>query len=73
MALTSGLRGREVNLGGIHAAEGRLPVLPYLALGTPEREAIASLLEAGVQVMARDLPASRGVEGTELLGLSGPG
>jgi mannose/fructose/N-acetylgalactosamine-specific phosphotransferase system component IIB len=67
LANQAGLRGREINLGGIHPAEGRESLLPYLALGPPEREAIRALLASGIRVMARDLPASVGLEGEALL------
>ncbi|CAN5702723.1 PTS sugar transporter subunit IIB [soil metagenome] len=57
-----GMEGREVNLGGIHHAPGRDPVLPYLSLGDAERDSIRALLDAGVEVVARDLPGSAGVD-----------
>ncbi|HZD04341.1 MAG TPA: PTS sugar transporter subunit IIB, partial [Longimicrobiales bacterium] len=45
------LRGESVNLGGIHHAEGRTRVRPYLYLGPAEREAIHALEEEeGVSV-----------------------
>jgi mannose/fructose/N-acetylgalactosamine-specific phosphotransferase system component IIB len=58
----SGLGKGEVNLGGIHHAPGREAVLPYLALGDAERESIRALLDTGVDVVARDLPGSPGVD-----------
>jgi mannose/fructose/N-acetylgalactosamine-specific phosphotransferase system component IIB len=58
----SGFRGAEVNLGGIHHAPGRDSVLSYLALGDEERNSIRALLDAGVEVVARDLPGSPGVD-----------
>jgi mannose/fructose/N-acetylgalactosamine-specific phosphotransferase system component IIB len=58
LAQGGGLDGVEVNLGGIHAAPGRELVLPYLALGAPERIAIRSLEASGVRVVARDLPGA---------------
>lgn len=48
----------EVNVGGLHAAEGRRRVLPYVCLGPEEEERIRSLEAAGVRVTARDVPAS---------------
>ncbi len=62
------LDGQEVNIGGIHHAPGRDKVLPYVFLGENERAEIRSLREVGVRVVARDLPAARGVEADELLG-----
>jgi mannose/fructose/N-acetylgalactosamine-specific phosphotransferase system component IIB len=60
------LHGEEVNLGGVHHAEGREPVLPYLHLSGEERDALRRVGESGAHVVARDLPASRGVPLEEL-------
>jgi mannose/fructose/N-acetylgalactosamine-specific phosphotransferase system component IIB len=61
LASEAGLVEGEVNLGGIHQAPGREVVLPYLALGEPERTSIRELLDAGLDVVARDLPGAAGV------------
>lgn len=61
------LSGREVNIGGIHHAAGRSRVLPYVFLGPSERADIRSLLDAGVAVVAQDLPTNRGVDAATLL------
>ena len=61
------LSGREVNVGGIHHAPGRDKVLPYLFLGARERDQIRALVRDGARVVARDLPAARGVTSDELL------
>ena len=66
LAAGGALKGREVNLGGIHHAPGRTQVLPFLALGDAERAAIRVLLDAGVRVVARDLPGTAGVDGARL-------
>jgi mannose/fructose/N-acetylgalactosamine-specific phosphotransferase system component IIB len=60
------LAGDDVNLGGVHHAEGREPVLPYLHLSPGEREALRRVEESGAHVTARDLPASRSVPLEEL-------
>ena len=65
------LDGVEVNLGGIHHAEGRARVLPYLHLSDGDREALRGLAAAGARVSARDLPATRPVPLDELLGMAG--
>ncbi len=62
LAAGARLEGTEVNLGGIHHAEGRTQVLPYLSLGEAERDAIRSLVDAGLEVVARDLPGAPGVD-----------
>ncbi|HVG43837.1 MAG TPA: PTS sugar transporter subunit IIB [Longimicrobium sp.] len=60
------LAGEEVNLGGIHHAEGRAQVLPYLHLRPAERAALHEIAATGATVAARDLPASRRVPLDEL-------
>jgi len=63
-----GLEGEEVNLGGIHHAEGRAQVLPYLHLRPDERAELHEIAALGAAVAARDLPASRRVPLDELPG-----
>jgi mannose/fructose/N-acetylgalactosamine-specific phosphotransferase system component IIB len=60
------LRGAEVNLGGVHHAAGRTPVLPYLHLTQDEMRALREIGESGAEVSARDLPATRRVPLEEL-------
>ena len=62
------LAGREVNLGGIHHAPGRDRVLPYVFLGSDERDDIRSLVTDGAHVVAQDLPSARAVDSQHLLG-----
>jgi mannose/fructose/N-acetylgalactosamine-specific phosphotransferase system component IIB len=62
------LTGEEVNLGGIHHAEGRAQVLSYLHLRPDERHALHEIAATGAKVSARDLPASRRVPLDELPG-----
>ena len=61
------LAGEEVNLGGIHHAEGRTRVLPYLHLGPGDGDALREIAASGAEVSARDLPATRKVPLSELL------
>ena len=61
------LSGDEVNLGGIHHAEGRERVLPYLHLSDGDRDTLRRIAAAGALVSARDLPAGRRVPLEELL------
>jgi mannose/fructose/N-acetylgalactosamine-specific phosphotransferase system component IIB len=65
------LAGEEVNLGGIHHAEGRDRVLPWLHLNDGDRETLRRLAATGAVVSARDLPATRAVPLDELLGSGG--
>jgi PTS system mannose-specific IIB component/fructoselysine and glucoselysine-specific PTS system IIB component len=62
------LRGQEVNLGGIHHAEGRERVLPYLHLTPAEHDVLRGVAAGGVEITARDLPGSRRVALDELAG-----
>lgn len=55
------LRGEEVHLGGIHHAEGRTRVLPYLHLTPDELATLREMEASGVAVSARDLPGSNRV------------
>lgn len=61
------LNGDEVNLGGIHHAEGRERVLPYLHLSDGDRDTLRQIAADGALVSARDLPAGRRVPLEELL------
>ena len=62
------LRGEELNLGGIHHAEGRTRVLPYLHLTADELGTLREMAAGGIDVSARDLPGSRRVLMNELSG-----
>ncbi len=65
------LAGEEVNIGGIHDAPGRHPVLPYVFLDAGEAEELKRLSEERVTVGARDLPTSRAVPLERLVGDGG--
>ena len=52
---------RAVNLGGIHHRAGRIERLRYLYLTSDEMRALQELDRQGVEVTARDVPASRPV------------
>jgi mannose/fructose/N-acetylgalactosamine-specific phosphotransferase system component IIB len=62
LAERDGLRGGEVNLGGLHHAAGRTERVPYVFLGRAEEEGLRALANEGVEVSARDLPGSRAVD-----------
>ena len=62
------LAGEEVNLGGIHFAEGRARILPYLHLRQEEKDELRRIAATGAQVAARDLPAGKRVPLDELTG-----
>ena len=54
----AGVPIREVNVGGLHAAPGRRPVLPYVYLGAEDRQRVLDLEAAGIRVTAQDLPGA---------------
>jgi PTS system mannose-specific IIB component/fructoselysine and glucoselysine-specific PTS system IIB component len=62
------MEGESVNLGGIHFAEGREQVRPYLYLDADDRRRIRELDREGVSVSARDLPDSKRVDAATLVG-----
>ena len=68
LAEDSFLAGVGVNLGGIHHAAGRARALPYLYLTPQEREELRQVERSGADLVARDLPTSRGVPLDELPG-----
>jgi PTS system mannose-specific IIB component/fructoselysine and glucoselysine-specific PTS system IIB component len=57
---------RHVNLGGLHAAEGRRQRLPYVFLTDGELGQLRALAAGGVEVSAQDVPTARPVPLTEL-------
>lgn len=61
------LRGKEVNIGGIHYAPGRKAILPYVYLSDQERSEMSRLSDEGAIVSARDLPGARRVDVDQLL------
>jgi PTS system mannose-specific IIB component/fructoselysine and glucoselysine-specific PTS system IIB component len=66
MAEGGALKGDEVNLGGIHFAEGRARILSYLHLRPDEQAELRRIAATGAEVSARDLPAGRRVTLDEL-------
>lgn len=67
LARAGAMNGEEVNIGGIHHAPGREPILPYVYLSPGEKAEMAALAEEGVRVSARDLPGARRVDVKEML------
>jgi mannose/fructose/N-acetylgalactosamine-specific phosphotransferase system component IIB len=56
--VTGGFPLRELNLGGLHHAPGRLEVLPYVFLDDADRAQLRELQRRGVRVYAQDLPSN---------------
>lgn len=61
------LKGDEINIGGIHYAADRKPVLPYVYLSDAEASALGALAREGAVVTARDVPGARKVGLSDLL------
>jgi len=66
-AVLAGAAIDELNLGGLHHAPGREPVLDYLYLNDSDRDVLRRLAERGVRLSARDLPSSRPLAAAEWL------
>lgn len=57
---------RSINLGGIHAREGRTERLRYVFLSPDEAAKLQALAADGVEVSAQDVPTARPVPIAEL-------
>lgn len=62
------LRGKSVNVGGLHPAEGRRQVRGWLNLGPEDEEDLRRMVDAGVEIEGRDLPDAPAVPADEMLG-----
>lgn len=62
----AGVHFPRLNLGGIHHRPGRAERLPYVFLTDDEIVGLRALAQAGVEVTAQDVPATRPVPLTEL-------
>lgn len=61
------MAGAQVNLGGLHAGEGRRSVRPWLNLSPDDEDWIRRMADAGVEVEARDLPDTSSLGVSEIL------
>ncbi len=61
------VRGTAINIGGLHAQEGRRKLLPFLHVTEAEIGQLREILDAGVTLTARELPGSRRVPVASLL------
>lgn len=61
------LQDRRVNVGGIHAAEGRVRALDYVYLRPAEAEDLRVIAMHARSVTGRDLPAGREIGLEEML------
>lgn len=67
LAERGALEGRRVNVGGLHAGEGRRRFVDYVSLSPDEIEDLRAIVAAGARVFARDLPTSAPIPLDELL------
>jgi mannose/fructose/N-acetylgalactosamine-specific phosphotransferase system component IIB len=58
---------RRVNVGGIHARDGRTERLRYLFLSDGEAALLRTLTDRGIEVTAQDLPTAKPVPVAELV------
>ena len=56
--VTGGLPLHELNVGGLHFAEGKRELLPYLFWDDADRERLRNLAARGVKLTAQDLPSN---------------
>ena len=61
------LRGRSVNVGGLHPAPGRRSIRGWLNLGPEDVGHLRGLMDAGAEVEGRDLPDAPVVGADEML------
>jgi PTS system mannose-specific IIB component len=69
--LGAGLAFPEVNLGGLHSAEGKKRVLDYLYLTPAEAAALRAAAAAGTRLVAQDVPGNPAQELLPLLPKAG--
>jgi mannose/fructose/N-acetylgalactosamine-specific phosphotransferase system component IIB len=50
------LEGEAVNIGGVHHGPGRREILEYVHLTEGEMKDLEAMADAGVEILARDLP-----------------
>ncbi len=71
LAEAGALTGRRVNIGGLHADQGRRRALDYVYLCSEEADDLRAMEAVADSVTARDLPTSREVPLGEVLNVFG--
>jgi mannose/fructose/N-acetylgalactosamine-specific phosphotransferase system component IIB len=56
--VSGGFPIRELNVGGLHHAPGKVPALSYVFLDEADRARLTSIAARGVHVTAQDLPSN---------------
>jgi mannose/fructose/N-acetylgalactosamine-specific phosphotransferase system component IIB len=57
--VNKGYTPAEVNIGGIHFADARKKILPYLYLNKEEIEQVKWLLGKGIKMFCQDIPSAK--------------
>ncbi len=68
----AGARVAAVNVGGMHFAEGKVRLLPYVYVGREDVEALRRLSARDVELRAQDVPGNPSYDVVKLLEESGP-
>ncbi len=61
-AIEQGLQATRVNVGGMHHAEGKAELLPYVYIDDEERRDLLAIAAKGVDLRARDVPYAEDVD-----------
>ena len=61
-AVEGGMPVEEANIGGMHRAEGKREVLPYVYVDDRDVRVLRTLAARGVRLEARDVPQARPVD-----------
>jgi len=67
LALDHGLSIGSVNVGGMHHAEGKTEILPYVYIDEDDRRELLAIADMGVALEARDVPQADAVDLVPLL------
>jgi mannose/fructose/N-acetylgalactosamine-specific phosphotransferase system component IIB len=57
--IRGGLEVREANIGGMHHAEGKRELLPYLFVDGSDVDAMREIIRLGTKLEARDVPQAQ--------------
>jgi mannose/fructose/N-acetylgalactosamine-specific phosphotransferase system component IIB len=63
----AGLRVPVANVGGMHHAEGKRELLPYVFVDDDDVDAMKAVIDSGTRLEARDVPQATPVDMAELL------
>lgn len=67
----AGVKVEEANIGGMHHAEGKHELLPYVYVDDADVAALREISDRGIRLDARDVPQARSVDLSRLLDAQG--